>query len=842
MIALPLCLYAVLARAQPASDTPAPATPAQPDAPVQDAGTASLLEAAGSLDAAAQGQEEPAPEAEAEPEPPRGDIPISAEEIVTGREPAPVQQPAPPTEPTPKPPGGKPSTPKPAVVEPKPPAPLVVWATAGWATALGSARCTKNPAEPLEGVESALRIGSILKQSAAVAGFGLSSAGALSDHPLLEYAAQHEPGRLADLIVSAGFSSLAVGVSDMTGPLLREPQLAAALKQRGVQVAASNLVCGGAAWCRDWATAEDPLPIFERDGRRYALIALLPDDLLARVEPVAGRRFQLQPALETLIKRTQEAQAAGADLIVASIDQGPDATAAVNLANFLAQLPPDVRPDLLLSPSSGDNLLFLRPLDVQPAVVGTRRGVLTGVRVTKLDNRDADVFARSVQLSARDDGLAAQLQALGSSFCNARAQELPGGRLDVPMSNESFVELAGAAAREVANADLALVDPLAYERMFAQPAGVRLQRAQIERAVVFDAPLVVANVTLDWLGNLNKVLTGLRPLTLIGSSTEAGDALIAGRLPVTGALYRVVTSAVLARSDRLPGGVSWSPVTERHATLRGALLHHLSAHSDVDPRVRVDDPMLGTQWVLRADGQVFGNLTSTSNKSKYPDEPSLQVNNSFQLGGRLVVNFDADAPRFLFENLAQIGFDRNFTTNTTAQDLIVLQTTYTYRGLWPKPLWYPHPFIEGYGESEFDQGDAQYHHVLLRTKLGLRAMSSRVLSLKVSAGFQREVGDPNAKVNGGVGAEIVLKPWTVALENGTLQLEGNVMYYWNAPGLRDQHTVRGTLISSIQLIGPLQFTLSALGTLRKNPGEVMGAGIGLQAGVRLRFVSRSMFD
>jgi hypothetical protein len=719
-------------------------------------------------------------------------------------------------------------------------APLILWATADWAGALGPARC--GPQGLVEGADLAIRIASTLQRSAAAAGLGIAAAGALGDHPLIAYAAKEQPQLLAELLVQAGFSALAVGIADVNGPLLREPQLSSALQRLGVSVIASNLECGGQSWCQTWETAEDPLPILERDGRRYALVAVLPDDLLGRVEVAGGRRFGLRSAAQTLIERTRQARAAGVELIVASIDHGPDGTAAVSLGNFVAQLPPEIRSDLLLSPSSAESLLFLRPLDVQPAVVGTRSGVLMGLRVTRLpETHDSDVFARSVRLNDWNDNFAARLAQLGARFCKARGTPLRGGQLDAPMTADELVSLGAGAARELADADLALVDPLVYDVTFSQPEPVRLQRGQMERAVVLDSRLVVADVSLDWLANLNKVLTGLRPLTLIGSGTDHGDPVIAGRVPVPGASYRIVTSAVLARSGRLPDGPAWAPLEAAAATLRGALLAHLDVATDTDPRSHLMDPAQRTQWVLRADGQLQANLTAAQNPGRY-EEPALGVNDSRQLGGRLVLNYDADAPRFLFENAVQVAFDRNFATRTTAQDLVFLQTTYTYRGLWPQPLGYPHPFVEGYVETQFNKGNAPYHHLLLRPEAGLRSMVSRALSLKLSAGFQYEALDPNAKIYPGLGAEIVLKPSSFALSNGLLQLEGNVTYYWSAPGNLDQHTLRGQLIGAIQLIGPLQFTLTALAVIRKDRHLPLGKGLGVQAGIRLRFVDRTMSD
>jgi hypothetical protein len=820
---------------EPESGAPPPTHPSAPQADSDASEIAATHDGdAGIAQGAVSDAESAEPDTAPEPAPAvevRGDTPISAQEIL-GEDAGAPEAPAPPepAEPAPETPPG--TTPPPA------PGPLVVWATAEWGRSLGSARCTQGR---LEDADSALPLAATLASSIAVGGLGVATGGALSDHPLLTYAALERPEELAELLAATGFSALALGISDLGGPLFRAPRLSEALARRGVAVVATNFVCGGQAYCETWHTAEDPLPLLERHGRRYALLALLPDDALGRVQPALGERLKLEPARDVMLRRTEEARRAGADLIVSTIDHGPDSTVAAGLADFVGQLPTETRPDLLLSPSAGENLLFLRPLDVQPAIVGTRREVLTGVRVTRLDERDADVLARSVRLSAASENLAAKLHALGSAFC-ARAAPLAGGKLEQPLSAREFVELAGAAARQLAHADLALVDPRAFEPALAFAAGTTLQRAELTRAVPFDAPLMVARVPLDWLNALRQRLSGPRPLTLIGVDQERTDTLIAGRLAVPGARYRIVTSAVLVRSQRLPPGAEWQPLDEQGASLRAALDTLLAADSHQDPRARLHDPLQGTQWIVRIDGQLFANLTAVSASPQY-DDAALTADDSRQLGGRLVLNADSDSPRQLFENVFQVAFDRNLATKTTAQDLTFVQTTYTYRGLWPKPLFYPHPFVEGYLETAFlKPEEAAYHHFLLRPRAGIRSMFTRVLSLKLSAGLQYEVFDEQSPPRPGMGGELLLKPWSFVSKSGTLQLEGNVVYYWDSPGDRDEHLLRGQLIASYQLIGPLQATLSALGVLRNLPHVDMGQGLSMQAGIRVRFVSRAMID
>lgn len=775
----------------------------------------------------------------AEPEPPRGDDPVSAEAVVRGADP---RLPAPDTAAAQERDGRRderaPAKERAREAEARATAPLVVWATANWAHALGAARCGSRG---LQGTETAIRIASTLAHSLRSAGLGVAVAGALGDHPLLTYAAHERPQQLAELLSEIGFAALVLGVADLNGPLLREPALTEALEARGVVVIGSNLECGGQPFCEPWATAEDAVPIVERHGRRYALFSAFPDDLAARVEPAGGRRFGIGSARSALLERTRQARARGADLIIASVDHGPDASASAELAELLSQLPPEVRPDLLFSPSAADNLLFMRPLDVQPAVVGTRTSVLTGVRVTKLpDSHDSDVFARSVRLNEWDDEIARKLTRLGADYCRAQGAPLRGGRVRAPMAHAEYLAFAAQAARAVAGADLAVIDPAAYDPGFAIGRPTQLERGQVERSVVLDAPLVEARVTLDWLGNLGKRLEGLRPLVLVGSEVDQGTPLIAGRVLVPGALYRIVTSSVLARSGRLPDGASWAPVGGRRATLRAALLAQLDVDDERDPRARIPDPAEATQWVLRTDGQLQASLTAVSNPGANYDDPGLLVSASRQLGVQLLVNFDGDARRFLFENRLQVGFDRNFVTDTSGQDLVQLESTYTYRGLWSQPLLYPHPFVEGYVETQFLQGDAAYHPLLLRPEVGVRSMFSRTLSLKASVGFEYRAFDPERRVDPGIGAEVLLKPSTLVLGSGPVQIEGNITYYWNSPGSVDQHTLRGQVIGATTLFGPLQFTVSALGTLRKDRGVPLGKGFSTQLGLRVRLVERSV--
>jgi len=775
------------------------------------------------------------------PEEPHGDEPVSVDEIVGGAAsgtdaPAPAQEPLP-AEPEPKP-GKQPAAEAPVVVT-FAPRPLVVWATAEWGNAFGSARCGQSG---LEDSGAALAVASALKASTSVAGLGIATGGALSDHPLLAYVGERHPEELAGLLASVGFAAIAVGVSDLRGPLLAAPRLSEALAERGVAVVASNLVCAGEAYCERWHTAEDALTVIERNGRRYALISLLPDDVLERVQPRVGERLTLRPALKVMVQRLKEAKKIGVDLVVAHIDHGPDATAAVTLASFAGELPRALRPDLLLSPSAGENLLFLRPLDVQPAIVGTRRGALTGVRVQRIGERDADVLARTVRLPDVDGEIAGQVATLAGEFCRVRSAPLRGGHLQGPMNAAELVSLSAAAARQLASADLALVDPRAFQPTVDFAAGQRLQAAQVERVVSFDAPLVVAKVSLEWLGTLRQQLAGPRPLTLIGVEQDKGDTLIAGRLAIPGAHYRIVTTAVLARSGRLPPGADFEPLVEPNASLRGALLTLLQSPSDRDPRDALADPLLGTQWIVRFDGQLLTNLTAVQGRGRYED-PALQANDSRQVGGRLVLNADADAADYLYENVLQVAFDRNFATDTTAQDLTFLQTTYTYRGFWPKPMFYPHPFGEGYLETAFLRPDgADFHRMLLRPSAGLRSIFTRVLSLKVGAGVQVELLEQDPTPRPGLGAELLLKPWSFVSPKGTLKLEGNVVYYWNSPGRNGDHWLRGQLISSYTLIGPLQATLSILSVMRKLPDVERGIGLTMQAGLRVQFVRRAKWD
>ena len=83
--------------------------------------------------------------------------------------------------------------------------------------------------------------------------------------------------------------------------------------------------------------------------------------------------------------------------------------------------------------------------------------------------------------------------------------------------------MAAGAARELADADVALVDPRAFEPSVTFAAGHALQAAEVERAVPFDAPLVMAKVRLEWLTSLRQQLEGPTLRTLIGVEQDKAD-------------------------------------------------------------------------------------------------------------------------------------------------------------------------------------------------------------------------------------------------------------------------------------------------------------------------------
>jgi hypothetical protein len=717
---------------------------------------------------------------------------------------------------------------------------MAVWATAGFAEMLGPGQCV---AGKIHGAEPAIALASTLKQSVGADGLGIAAGGTLSSHPLVAHLVDHHLELLAGLLVESGYAGLGVGLADLMGPLLTHPGLAHKLAERGLPIVASNLDCpASAVWCEGMMTAGDPLVIIDKGGYRYAFISLLPDDTLSRVEPANGVQVRLRPAAQTLVERTRQARAAGVDLVIASIDHGPDETAALEVAGLVAKLPPEGRPDLFLSPSAGEHLLFLRPPAVSPGVVGTPAGALMSVRVTRLaEANDLDVLARRVALRKVSASLATLFDNVAQGYCRSHGAALNGGTLETELTALGLVSLGMNAARQMALADVAIVDPMAFDQGFAQPSRSRLQRGQVERAVAFDSRLVAAEVGLDWLSKLPSLLAGPRALQIAGISIRDGNPQIAGRDPVVGASYRVVTTAVLARSGRLPAGAQFEPMPEPSATLRGVLLAHLDASSG-DPRTAFRDPAERVEWILRSEGELKGNLSAIDNPDDY-DEAALQVDESRAVGAQLTVNLDADAPAFLFENIAQLMFARDYATDTTAQDLASAQTTYTYRGLWDEPRFYhPNPFVEGYAETEFERGDRDYHHLLLRPEAGLRFLLSSVLSFKASAGFEVEAFMPDAEIYPGLGAELVMKPWTAGTPTTGIQMQGNVSYLWIAPADLDQHTLHAQLTTAAQIVGPLSLTLTASYLIRKDGGGAVAMGFGGQAGLKLTLIERWLGD
>ncbi len=688
----------------------------------------------------------------------------------------------------------------------------------------------------------------------------LDTGGLLGPSGIASFAAEHEPTALAVALADSGFHAVAVGPTDLSAP--RAPVLRTwqALAARGVPVVASNLRCGPAARevCATVVDA-DELPTMHAVGDvRVAFVSLLAPGVLPTLAREKAAGLELEPLAETLARRVPEARRAGATFIVASLEHvGSDAAAALALA---AGLPPEARPDLLLTAGGGSELVFARPPTMTPALAAPAAGTALEVSVRALATGDepADLRARpAAAVAAPSPAVSAFLDTLGPSYCARWGHALPGGRLTQPIDAGAFVSLAAHIVRERAHADVALVNVSAFDATFTPLRRDSLTESDVYLAAMFDDPLVVADVSAAWLGDVAKTLG--RPDALVAAGlTRVDDApRVAGQAVAADLQYRVVTLSYLAEGGAglLPDGPVWTRV--EGATLRSALLEHLDAPRAGDARDAVARPEDAYEWQTRLvidlafGGTAIANPTDASGAPRY-DAAQLTRDPTVGIGGSAQVTTALDGQWVQWTATGSLKYRLVWTASDEApqpyqesDDLIVLDTLATWKidGA-REPVWYvPRPSLGVYVESELtvpDGADAarDWRHLVLRPTLGVSFLLARPLVLRVSAGVEDELLSPDARFHPGAGAQLVLSPFTVGdAKTRGITFDANVNYFVRdvLAFERRSQTLRAHVGATFAIARWLGLTLGYDLYLEKF--DRVPLGLGLQAVASLRGIA-----
>ncbi len=686
----------------------------------------------------------------------------------------------------------------------------------------------------------------------------VDAGGLLAPNGVLRFAAEHEAPLLAEMVSALGYRALALGQSELGAPRGSLLPVLRALRLRGVPVIASNLRCAEEALplCDVVVDASDGISMHDVGGSRMAVLALLGDDALGSIAPDLAAGLTIEPVREALARDVREARSRGALLVVAVLDLGVDEALAL-----AAELPDDARPDLALLAGAGGTLLFARPTAGRPAIVAPPLGDAVEVIVREDPELRSDFSMNAQPLAMRGisagEPVLALADQIGDSYCDAWGQTLGGGRLARPIDALGLATLAAQITRERAHADVAVLNLSAVDGSWRPAHADALTASDVFVALQYDEPLVVADVSREWIQALAR-RAERRGLVTPGLGWDGTNARVRGRTLVTRGAYRVVTLRFLAEGgdDAFAGfdpgapPPDWRPVDE--ATLRSVVLEALVHRDPRDPRDARLAPADAPEWIFTGglDGAFAGS--SISNPAAY-DTSLLNRASTLTLGIEVNLGANAIAPDWSWETTFVGRYRTQWTPSTApavagafteAVDQLQLRSTASWRGirgLAHSEEWYvPDPFVEGFVETELTQpATRNFHWFLVRPLVGLRFTITPELEIKLDTGFQMQALDTSTSAEGGVGAVVLLRPWDL-VRNGMQHttVSTTLDFFISDPGDRNFWQLRGQLDATIDLAGPLALNFGVRLYLQQDRGQELGAAIDATAGLRVSGLSR----
>jgi len=497
--------------------------------------------------------------------------------------------------------------------------------------------------------------------------------------------------------------------------------------------------------------------------------------------------------------------------VIASIDDGHGAEAASRAMTLMHGLSANDRPDLILAAGAGEEMLFARPSDFRPAIVGAPHGGATRATIQqRRQNETLDVVARPVPLAHwASRPLSRWVATEGEPYCALWGESLPGARLESPIDRQGFMELTASIVRDETRAEVVLLNEgLLQDHWEGAQAGT-LTRGDVGLVIQYDEPLVSAAVTGRWLERLARTWDPARLHALGMTVTRTATATkvkVGGRPVESRGRYRLTTLRFLAAGGDglLEEGPDWQPVSDGR-TLRQAVIGFLSEESDVDPRSRVQPDLSLPVWTIRGDTNLTFSASATSNPGGYSDS-LLQASATSTFGIDSTLRADLLQRLWGWENTLQLRYRTNASPGggfDESLDVSSVRTSARWRGLRIEEtdFYRPEPYFEGYLETELSvPEDNEFRHLLMRPTLGLQFSLTRLLLLKVNGGFELEALDPGAHLGPGVGLSLQLKPWIV-LRDGTrrIDLEWMLDYFAADLGGRDRQTLRGQLTAGLTL-------------------------------------------
>ncbi len=705
----------------------------------------------------------------------------------------------------------------------------------------------------------------------------LDTGGLLWPGGVARFAAEREPEALAALVAELGYRALALGENDLAARRARVLPVLEALARRGIPVIATNLRCGRAAHalCDVVVDARDEVVVLEAGSRTVAVVAMLDPAVRSRLAPDLAVGVSIDPISEALPRAVLAARPR-ADLVVAILGTGTD-----DALDLVYALEERERPDLVVLADSASRLLFARPTTLAPAIVAPPPSDAVEVIVRE----DTQVLAGVHQMIAQPlaqqgigvaEPLLDLLDRLGPTYCATWGNALAGGHLARPLDAEGIATLVTGLMREAVGADVAVLNRAIIDSTFRPAHERELTASDLYVALEHDEPLYEAWVTRDWLTELAARRTPRHLLTegLVGTG---GDIRVRGRPLISRAQYRVVTIRFLAQGGdgalpALPAAAEWRPVLraehpevsrapsatdelEPGLTALEVALVMLARRDAGDPRDVRPPPGQAPEWIVQ--GNVDGTFSGSSvaNPALY-DAALLNRSSTVTLGIEVSLRADATAPDWTWENTGSLRYRTQWTQGTEtmglrapgafteAVDQLQVRSTGSYRGLRATSTdpWVPDPYLEVFVESELTEPSTRsWHWLLLRPTVGARFPLTTDLELKLQAGVQAQVLQPEGNADVGFGALITLRPWDL-LRAGEqrLQLQGVVDFFYADPGDSNRWQLRSSLDASLDLAGPLALTFGIRAYLQQDRGAELGLALDATAGVRLGALSRAV--
>ncbi len=822
------CVGVLACLASPASALAQPARPAQPTRPAGQPARPAAQPARPAAQPARPAAQPTGPAAQ-----------------VTPATPDPGAQVTPPTPPPPPPP-------------PAPP-PLRIAVTAGINGQFSGLQCD-------EGDPSGAVLSTVAGQLASEPDALVIDAGdLLGSAAVSRFVVEHDAAALATAVHGAGFRALAVGHRDLAADRATFLAAARALGQRNVPHVLSNLRCeaAGAALCEVVRDASDPPLVLDTPSGRVGVVSLMAPEALEGVSAERRAGLSLEALDEALPREVQRARAAGAARVIVTLDPRyrHELPQAMSLAGvFQAGQGPDafVVQDL----PQGVNSIEAAGSGVP--VVAARAG---GVVVIE---PGAARVARHAQAGTPPTAVANFATATRTHLCSTLGRPTAGGRLEAPLERDRFAQLLLDVLRERTESEVAIINRSAVrapEGLF--PVRGAISQLTLSAAMPFSDSLQRVRMTGKQLKDF-VAASRAEGFYIRGVTTEGG-VKVNGRAVDDALLYTVVTTGYIAGGGDGGLGVPTAGFTRfGTGTLQETFASWLTVARSGDILSAPVDPATQVRWVIRSTTDfTFSSTTIRGNplvtdpmgaQSLQYADPQLSRAQSVNLRFDTTLRFDADHPRYTWDNEARMRYGRasqvaapSMAMPTPAStgfienlDLITYNTSLTWRWFNGTRRWYmPLPTFLGYVETELNgppsPRNPDFHHLLFRPTVGLRFELLERMTLNLTGGMNwAEVLAPDAVTGSSPEFAIVTtltaRPGTL-FTLGTRAIEGgfSVDYTVSDPSDNQGQVVRASGRLSLPLFNPLALTLGYDLFARRSAATDWGLGHDATIGLRLAF-------